>query len=94
MFIFRTLCVCHKAWIGYFLFGGLNVHSVFYAIWTFSILEVNASLEQVHVRINNMEKRIASIIKNRDNIRSYLKKMHDLDISFGATLTEDLEIKQ
>ena len=59
-----------------------------------SILEINASLEQVHVRINNMEKQIASIIKNRDNIRSYLKKMPDLDLSFRATLTEDLEIKQ
>ena len=35
MFIFLTLCVCHKAWISNFLFGGLNVHSVFYTIWTF-----------------------------------------------------------
>ena len=32
---FCTLCVCHKAWIGNFWFGGLNVHSVFYTIWTF-----------------------------------------------------------
>ena len=28
-----------------------------------SILEINASLEQVHVRINNMEKQIASILR-------------------------------
>ena len=41
-----------------------------------------------------MEKQIASIINNRDNIRSYLKKTHDLDLSFRATLTKDLEIKQ
>ena len=40
MFIFRTLCVCHKAWIGYFLFGGLNVHSVFYTIWIFNNVSI------------------------------------------------------
>ena len=28
-----------------------------------SILEINASLEQVHVRINNMGKQIASILR-------------------------------
>ena len=32
MFIFRTLCVCHKSWIGNFVFGGLNVRSIFYII--------------------------------------------------------------
>ena len=36
MFIFRTLIVCHKAWIGNFVIGGLNVHSVLYTIWTFN----------------------------------------------------------
>ena len=44
--------------------------------------------------LTTWKKKIASIIKNHDNIRSYLKKMHDLDLSFCAALTEDLEIKQ
>ena len=29
MFIFRTLIVCHKAWIGIFVIGGLNVQGCF-----------------------------------------------------------------
>ena len=35
LFMFRTLIVCHKAWIGIFVIRGLNVHSVLYTIWTF-----------------------------------------------------------
>ena len=35
MFIFRTLVVCHKAWICYFVFGGLNVQGCFYTFLNF-----------------------------------------------------------
>ena len=29
MFIFRTFIVCHKAWVGIFVIGGLNVQGCF-----------------------------------------------------------------
>ena len=37
MFIFHTLVVCHKAWIGYFVFGGLNVQGYLYTYLNFQI---------------------------------------------------------
>ena len=37
MFIFRTLVVCHKAWIGYFVFGGLNVQGCLYTFLNFQL---------------------------------------------------------
>ena len=38
--MFRILIACHKTWIGNFVIGGLNVHSVLYTIWTFTCFEV------------------------------------------------------
>ena len=44
MFIFRTLVVWHKAWIGYFVFGGLNVQGCLYTFLNFHLVS-----EQVHL---------------------------------------------
>ena len=38
MFIFRTLVVCHKARIGYFVFGGLNVQGCLYTFLNFQLV--------------------------------------------------------
>ena len=46
MFIFHILIVWYYAWIGNLLFGGLNVHSVLYTNWTFT-LEFSVSFENV-----------------------------------------------
>ena len=37
MFIFRTLIVCHKAWIGIFVIGGLNVQGCFIHYLNFQV---------------------------------------------------------
>ena len=46
MFIFHILIVWYYAWIGNLLFGGLNIHSVLYTNWTFT-LEFSVSFENV-----------------------------------------------
>ena len=41
---FTHFVFCHKAWIGNFFFWGLNVHSVFYTIWTFNWYQSGCTL--------------------------------------------------